>query len=128
MSSHVLDQLDSPAAALMEELETTGFTLGIVGGRLRVSPGSRLMTHHIGRIRRYRTTLRALVGAADATTQARMTLFARQWSTTPSDQIPAFLVCPDLPYEPVAVSRAVMTWKSRGMGAAGAVRSRGGCP
>ena len=48
---------------------------------------------------RHRESLKTLIRTSDAGTQARRALFARQWAAAPPNQIPAFLVCPNLPYQ-----------------------------
>ena len=93
------DVLNSPAVPLISELKVAGFDLSVVDSRLRVSPASKLAPEYIQRIQSHREGLKTLVLIYDAGTQARRALFARQWAAAPPNQVPAFLVCPNLPYQ-----------------------------
>ena len=95
----VRDVLSSPAVPLIRELKGAGFDVRLVNSRLRVSPASKLAPDCVQRIHSHRDDLKALVRIYDAGTQARRALFARQWAAAPPNQIPAFLVCPNLPYQ-----------------------------
>ena len=95
----VRDVLSSPAVPLICELELAGFDLSVVNSRLRVSPASKLKPDVVQRIHNHRESLKTLVRICDATTQARRALFARQWADAPPSHIPAFLICPNLPYQ-----------------------------
>ena len=95
----VRDVRNSPAVPLICEREAAGLDLSVVNNRLRVSPASKLTPEFVRRIHHHRESLKALVLICDAGTQARRALFARQWTAAPTNRIPAFLVCPDLPYE-----------------------------
>ena len=95
----VRDVLGSPAVPLICELEVAGFDLSVVNSRLRVSPASKLTPEYVQRIHSHRESLKTLVRICDDGTQARRTLFARQWAAAPPNQIPAFLVCLNLPYQ-----------------------------
>ncbi len=93
------DVLNSPAVPLICELEVAGFDVSIVNSRLRVSPASKLEPDLVQRIHSHRESLKTLIRTSDAGTQARRALFARQWAAAPPHQVPAVLVCPNLPYQ-----------------------------
>jgi hypothetical protein len=70
-----------------------------VNGRLRVTPGDRLMAERESVIRQHRDDLVSLVRELDNGVQFRRSLFVRQLESTPAPAVPCFLVTPGLPYQ-----------------------------
>ncbi len=90
--------LNSPAVAVLCDLEHAGLDLAVVDGRLRVWPVERLTAEHERLIQQHRHALVTLVRICDDGVQERMAAFKQQLANTAADSIPSFLFRPDVPY------------------------------
>ncbi len=90
--------LNSPAVAVLCDLEQAGLDLAVVDGRLRVWPVERLTAEHERLIQQHRDALVILVRICDEGVQERLAAFKRQCADTPADSIPSFLFKPNVPY------------------------------
>ncbi len=73
--------LNSPAVAVLCDLEHDGLDLAVVDGRLRVWPVERLTAEHAQLIQQHRNALVTLVRICDEGVQARVARF-----TIPAEQ------------------------------------------
>ena len=90
--------LNSPAVAVLYDLEHAGLDLAVVDGRLRVWPVERLTAEHEQLIQQHRNALVTLVRICDEGVEERLAAFKQQCANTPADSIPSFLFRPDVPY------------------------------
>ena len=90
--------LNSPAVAVLCDLEHAGLDLAVVDGRLRVWPAERLTAEHEQLIQQHRNALVTLVRICDEGVEERLAVFKQQCANTPADSIPSFLFRPDVPY------------------------------
>ena len=88
--------LNSPAVAVLYDLEHAGLDLAVVDGRLRVWPVERLTAEHEQLIQQHRNALVTLVRICDEGVEERLAAFKQQCANTPADSIPSFLFRPDV--------------------------------
>ncbi len=93
VTQHVLN---SPAVAVLYDLEHAGLDLAVVDGRLRVWPVERLTAACELLIQQHRDELVTLVG--DSGVQARVAAYRQQLREVPAGSAPAFVLRPGTPY------------------------------
>ena len=92
--------LDSPAVAVLCDLEHAGLDLAVVNGRLRVWPVERLTGACELLIQQHRDELVTLVG--DSGVRARVAAYRQQLREVPAGSAPAFVFRPGTPYRKTA--------------------------
>ena len=92
------DVLDSPAVAVLCDLEHAGLGLAVVDGRLRVSPVERLTAEREALIRQHRDALVTLVRICDTGVQERLAAFKQQLRGAPDGTMPDFVFRRGIPY------------------------------
>jgi len=85
------DVLNSPALAVLCDLEHAGLDLAVVDGRLRVWPVERLTADHERLIQQHRNELVALVRICDSGVQERLVAFKAQLAKAPKGTTPDFV-------------------------------------
>lgn len=100
MSASVLTNVfDSPALPLLLALEGRAIHLELTAdGRLIVEPASRLTIEERSAVRTHAHGLALLIRICDRGVQERREVFADQLARTPPPAVPAFLLCPQVPY------------------------------
>ena len=83
--------LDSPAVAVLCDLEHAGLDLAVVDGHLRVWPVERLTAGHEQLIRQHRDELVTLVRMCDDGVQDRLAVFKQQLREAPEGTMPDFV-------------------------------------
>ena len=93
------DVLNSPAVAVLCDLEHAGLDLAVVDGRLRVWPADLLTPEHEQLIRQHRDELVALVRICDDGIQERLAAFKVQRREAPAGTLPDFVFQRGTPYD-----------------------------
>ena len=83
--------LDSPALAVLCDLENAGLDLAVVNGRLRVWPVERLVLEHEHQIQGHRDELVTLVRICDEGVQERLAAFKQALRKFPEGTSPDFV-------------------------------------
>ncbi len=89
--------LNSPAVAVLCDLEHAGLDLAVVDGRLRVRPVERLTAEHEQLIRQHRDALVTLLRICDQGVRERVAVFRAQLEADPTT-IGPFLFKVGVPY------------------------------
>src|SRR6202521_3849865 len=90
---------DSPALPLLLALEARAIHVDLTDdGRLIVEPASRLTVDEQAAVRTHARGLALLIRICDRGVQERRDAFADQLEHTRPSGVPAFLLCPQVPY------------------------------
>ena len=93
------DVFDSPAVAILCDLERDGFRVELTADGVVIAPRSRLTSDRMTAIAGCKDALKALISiATDAGVQDRRDAFRLQLDAVPAPCVPAFLFKPGLPY------------------------------